>query len=225
MSIRKSIVTSSVAAIQSKLDAANGRRRERTIAFREAVQSIREALRDGYGYVNGGTVANSYGYCAYQTQVGAFAANDAVILTIHQSSAGKGTGLPLPWRRNTNEDKIAEIITSSTVRPYPQSSGTIRMSRRTARAIVAAQDHADAIKAIERIPAEYCESETPVTAADSLASGNCESETRRVQSWFPGRESVPAKEILAAIVTNAPSLISFAVRAIQYAERHAAVAV
>lgn len=223
MSARKSVVSSTTEAITATLAGANGRRRERTLSYSEAIQAIREALRDGYGYANGGTVANSYGYAASQTQVGAISANDAVVVTICQSSASKGSALLLPFRRGTSEEKVAAIIDSSTQRPY--RGGGIRMSRRTARAIVAAQDHADAVAAADRIPFEYRNCDTLLTASDSIAAGNCQSETVRVQSWFAGREAIPAREVLAAIVERAPSLIPFAIRAIQYAQRQAPAAV
>ena len=84
-------------------------------------------------------------------------------------------------------------------------------------ALVSAQDRADAEQVMARIPTDLRDSDIPVTAADSLACGNCEKETARVQEWFAGRESVPASELLAVIAKRAPSLVSFAVRAIRYA--------
>lgn len=208
-------------ALITQLHRINGKRRQRTISYTEAVQAIREALRDGYGYVNGGTVANCYGYAAVQTQVTAIAGNGVVVVRAIEASASKGSGTGLPWKRNATADTIAAGIEAATKTPHP---GAIVLTRNTARRIVAAQDHADALAAIDRIPAELREDGTLVTAADSLAAGNCESETRRVSSWFAGRDAVPARELLAAIIERAPSLVTFAVRAVQYAQRRAVAA-
>lgn len=222
MSTRKSILTFTTAAIQAQVDAANGRRSARTVNFSEAIQAIREALRDGYGYVNGGTVANSYGYAAVQTQVTAIAVEQTVIVNVLTANAKKGTGTGLPWTRAANEEKIRTTILDLVW--CPARNGEFRLTRKQAKAIVAAQDHADAIRAAERIPADVRDSKILITAADSLAAGNCESETCRVQSWFPGRDTVPANEVLAVIIKRAPSLISFAVRAIKYAQSHVVAA-
>jgi hypothetical protein len=217
MSNHKSSVSSAIASIQSKLAAANGKRKVRTVNYSEAVQAIREALRDGYGYVNGGTVANNYGYPAIQTIVTAIAGERVVIFDAFVAKANKGHGTGLPWTRAASAEKIRKTILDLAQCPAPK--GFALMTRRTAIAIVSERDHADAIRALESIPSELLDSTTPVTASDSLACGNCASETARVQSWFPERESVPANELLQKIVETAPSLVSFAIRAIQYAQR------
>ncbi len=214
--------------LQSKLASINGNRRVRTVSYAEAVQAIREALRDGYGHVSGGIVANCYGYPAAQTRVAAMASQQIVVVVVEKAGANKGAGTGLPFRRNTDHARairiVAEIVQGPAEKCMSDGTRAIRMTRREASAIVRAQDREDAAAAMARIPADMRESAIPVTASDSLACGNCESETRRVAGWFRGRESVAASELLSAVATRSPSLVSFAIRAIRHAEsRMAAV--
>ena len=208
------------ANIEAHLAIANDGRRVRTINYREAVQAVREALADGWGYVSGGTVAAAYRYPASQTQVGAMAYGSAVVVRILETMASRGTGLPLPWRRNTSADKIAKIIAETIW--TPAARGEIRLSRRQAVALVADDDREQAAVALARVPEAVRSSTVPVSVAHSLAAGNCERETLRVAAWFGGRATVPACELMDMVSHRSPALISFASRAIEYACSHPA---
>jgi hypothetical protein len=65
--LRRLLKGTSAAAIEAALNAANGRRRERTVTLSEALWACKEARAKGYAVVGGGSVANSYKYPATQT--------------------------------------------------------------------------------------------------------------------------------------------------------------
>jgi hypothetical protein len=95
-------------AIFEALDAANGKRRMRTLAWGDVCEAIREALDDAYAFRAAETVANVYGYPAVRTACYAARRSDfAVALAIGTTSATKGS---CPRPRN-----IAHAVTQ--VRP------------------------------------------------------------------------------------------------------------
>ncbi len=87
----------SVKAIEAVLAVANGRRRERTVSLEEALRACKLARRpsqDGWSFCEGGTVANSYGYRAYQTGfVVAVRSDGSLRVAARECSASKGTSV------------------------------------------------------------------------------------------------------------------------------------
>lgn len=59
--------TTTLKVWQAELKEVNGRRRTRTLTETEIVEAAAELSDGEYEIVRGGTVANSYGYAAYQT--------------------------------------------------------------------------------------------------------------------------------------------------------------
>jgi hypothetical protein len=96
-------------AITAALDAANGKRRMRTLDWGEVSEAIREALAEKtYAFRAAETVANVYGYPAVRTACYAARRSDgAVALALGITSATKGS---CPRPRN-----VAHAITQ--VRP------------------------------------------------------------------------------------------------------------
>jgi hypothetical protein len=79
-------------AIFEALDAANGKRRARTLVWWEVCGVIREALTDAYAFRAAETVANAYGYPAVRTACYAARRSDgAVALALGTTSATKGS--------------------------------------------------------------------------------------------------------------------------------------
>jgi hypothetical protein len=95
-------------AIMQTLDAANGKRRMRTLGWGDICEAIREALDDAYAFRAAETVANAYSYPAVRTACYAARRSDyGVALAIGITSATKGS---CPRPRN-----VAHAITQ--VRP------------------------------------------------------------------------------------------------------------
>lgn len=81
-------------AIQTALDAANGRRKVRTLTLSECLETCREARMTGWGAAAGGTVANSYGYPATQTGfVAAVGKSGRLRWAVGEVPASKGTSV------------------------------------------------------------------------------------------------------------------------------------
>jgi hypothetical protein len=95
-------------AIMTALDAANGKRRVRTLGWGDVSEAIREAFAGTYAFRAAETVANVYGYPAVRTACYAARRSDgAVALALGITSATKGS---CPRPRN-----VAHAITQ--VRP------------------------------------------------------------------------------------------------------------
>lgn len=77
--------------IWADVQAANGRRRQRTLSRYNVERALIEALTTGSAYRNGGTVANKYGYPAVQTVllVGV-SPNGKISWQTHAANATKG---------------------------------------------------------------------------------------------------------------------------------------
>lgn len=206
--------------VRTSLDLANGSRRTRTISYSQAIQAVREALVDGWGYVAGDTVANSYGYAAVRTVVFSACSPDRglvrISVSVRRATRSSGVFPFSKMTRGSRPEKIQAAAESWVTGPCGPDDLVI--TRRQARALVLAQDREDAERALADVPADMLGSDIPVTVQDSIAAGNCQRETARVAAWFPGRESVPAGELLALLARRAPGLISFAVRAVRAAQ-------
>jgi hypothetical protein len=95
-------------AITTTLDAANGKRRVRTLVWEEVCGAIAEALTDSYAFRAAATVANAYQYPAVRTACYAALRSDGgVALAIGTTYATKGS-CPRPRH-------IAHVVTQ--VRP------------------------------------------------------------------------------------------------------------
>jgi hypothetical protein len=85
-----------VAEVRRMLDAANGRRRTRTLDLDDVVRCARAALRDADGWyaTGGGVVANAYKYPAEQTACVVVVRSDGLVrLAIGTTGAKKGNSL------------------------------------------------------------------------------------------------------------------------------------
>jgi hypothetical protein len=79
-------------SITAALDAANGKRRVRTLDWGDVCEVIREALADTYAFRAAATVANAYQYLAVRTACYAAIRSDgAVALAIGTTYANKGS--------------------------------------------------------------------------------------------------------------------------------------
>jgi hypothetical protein len=79
-------------AITAALDAANGKRRVRTLAWGDVCEAIREALTETYAFRAAETVANAYPYPAIRTACYAALRSDGrVALAIGTTYATKGS--------------------------------------------------------------------------------------------------------------------------------------
>lgn len=85
----------SLDAIRTSLDAANGRRRTRTVSLSQALHACRRArINKGAAWVGGGTVANKYGYPSQQTGfLAALAGNGKLRIVAGVCSANKGSSV------------------------------------------------------------------------------------------------------------------------------------
>jgi hypothetical protein len=197
--------------LRTALDTVNGRRRERILHLQEVAQVVREALTDGLGYTTGGSVANSYGYRAYTTMAAAVGVSDLIAIGVAIRDANAG---PITWIGAPPVSHAKKIIAWQAGLTWAAMSGDWVD-------IVITRDEATGWLRSLR-PRRVTGRATPrvaVTMRDSIASGNCQSVSRRVRRWFPGRSSVPAQELLAEIDKREPTLRSFAVRAIEAAQR------
>lgn len=106
-------------AVRSQLDAANGRRRERTLTLQEIVGAVRRARTVGFCVVGGGTVANSYKYPAFQTGcVVAVGSDGRVRVTIGEVSASKGASV---------SNRLAGLTARATADDYRQWADSVNV--------------------------------------------------------------------------------------------------
>lgn len=81
-----------------QLQAANGRRRERTLSYENVLYCVNMARKHGWYAVGGGTVANAYKYAAYQTACLVIVRSDKkIVVQIGVVSARKGSSLTNPF--------------------------------------------------------------------------------------------------------------------------------
>lgn len=88
-----------VETLQADLRRANGRRRTRTLSLASCINCAKAAIDDveGYSYITGGHVANSYGYRSYTTVcVAAVRSNGTVRISVALSSGSKGSSPTTP---------------------------------------------------------------------------------------------------------------------------------
>lgn len=200
------------AIIESDLHAANGRRRERLLSAREIAQVLTEAMRDGYGYTTGGSVAKSYKYRASTTK--AFAVANGPDYIALKTDDGDAKGSPVSFAGPSQAtrpsiDKWAARQTLYTLRP---EAGWLVLTRRECRLFV---------RSIAGIAIPKDLPVAMVTVADSLSAGNCRMTTERVATWFPDT-AVSSKELIRTIQSREPLLMPFALRAIRYAAQRVA---
>ena len=202
--------------VEQILAAENGRRRTRTCHWLHAQQVIREAMENGYGYVNGGHVAAAYKYRAYTTCIFAWRCDAGIAIKVGTANAVNGSS-PVTFAgiASKRERHILEFVaahqdgrTANIIIPLREA---VRLARREVR--ITATDRAR-MRALPNVL---------VTTADSIAAGNCASQTAKVASWFPGRTEVPARRLVARIDRKAPQLLPFAFRAVQTAARRLGV--
>lgn len=207
--------------IQCALDAANGKRKQRTLSIREVAQVLTEAMhtkkdlamysRYGYGYTTGGHVANAYGYSAATTLAFAVANGpDYIALKIGQGDARKNSS-PVTFAgpnsvRDSDCRKWAECQTLYTLRDW------IILSRAECKLF---------IRSLSAMPANVLRNlpDVLVTLNDSLAAGNCRAVSERVASWFAPSSEISARTLAKVVQSREPLLIPFALRAIKQAEQ------
>ena len=202
-----------ISRIQIALDTANGRSRERLLSKREIAQVLTEAMRDGYGYTTGGTVAKAYSKygTAYSTMAFAVANGpDYIALRVVRNSANSSA---VTW---AGPSSVAEKSCRNWV--ARQTLYTLRdwiiLSRAECKLFIRSIAEAK----FAAVP------DVSVTLEDSLAAGNCRTVTARVAGWCAPRTEVPARTLARAIQSREPLLIPFAQRAIAQAARRMEVA-
>lgn len=196
--------------ITKALSAANGRRRERTLTMADVAQALRESLIDdpsagyGFGYVNGGTVANAYGYPAFQTKIVATRRRREIRLRIFQDRANKGSGTGLPFNRNATDATAREAIDARHSNPIV-AFGQIRLTTRDARRLIERYEIASDPVGVDT----GLDLDAVISVEASLAAGNCERETARVREWV-GKDTATVREVVEAIrAHNADHLIRY----------------
>jgi hypothetical protein len=80
------------------LDAANGRRRTRTLSRCAIPQVLQEAIRNGIGGTTGGGVPNSYGYPASTTRLWAITIDSGIAVCAETVQANKVSPVPGGYR-------------------------------------------------------------------------------------------------------------------------------
>lgn len=219
--------------IAAALASVNGRRRVRTLSASDVTQAIREALRDVYGYVHAGTVANKYNYPAESCTVFAVRRPDGgVRVAVGSSNAKKGSSprpgymaayVPQVTDRPVDRAKMAawanmDLETADYSTADAHGDGLIfDVPARVCRVMIREADRA--AQALKQLSAGVIPAIT-VTLADSLASGNCRHESHRVVAeYFGGRTEAPAAELIRVITSRAPHLLPYARRAVAHAVR------
>lgn len=203
--------------LREKLNAANGKRRERIVSFHGAIQAIREALgEDPYGWVGGATVCNSYGWRAYRTRVWAIRCGGTVWVGVEVVSATSG-GTGLPWREGLRPETVQKSLAEfAEYVAKAKPVGLVQISERAARLLVYRNEKESRDRAWESVPSAMKTCEALVTVDDSLKAGNCAKETARVAKWFRAK-GVPARALLDRLKARAPHLLPFGVRAVRVA--------
>lgn len=229
-------VEAAEAAIKSALKELQGRRTARILGVSDVVQIVREALANGAGCTGGGTVANCYNYPAHQTaSLAVRLADGSVAIYLGDANAKRGSrsypreipvrgvvGAPegsakwvdkiVVWATaaTPTEDAYGDPLPPTLVLPEGIVCGLVALQSRRAKATA----RAESAKLADL-------REVPVTLGDSVEAGNCRHESERVaRTYFPGRDSVPAGDLIDAIVAHEPHLLPRVERAV----RHAATA-
>lgn len=206
--------------LQAALRAANGKRRVRTLHMDDVLQAIHEAVRDAYGYRNGGTVANAYKYPAIQTCVlAATRTNGDVMVCVGIAYANKGAApRPRVLAREIPTITVDSPRVRTAVRKWAnrpkKAHAAICVPRRLALRAIAERRRLARAKVALRLPEVTPYLHVEVTREDSLRAGNCPMETGRVARWWPGQTSVPAPVLWQRVLQREPELTTFAWRAI-----------
>jgi hypothetical protein len=103
------------AQLADQLDAANGKRRTRTLDMQDVLNTIlRAAINNDLAYraIGGGTVANAYKYHAEQVAFGAVRRSDGTVrISFAIANAKKGSSLTVPlfglYKNSKAEDFLA----------------------------------------------------------------------------------------------------------------------
>lgn len=200
-----------------------GRARRRTLDAGDLRQVLLEAQRTGMGSRCGGHVANSYGYPASTMRMAAFRLPDGdyAVKTDWGNATKSSASVPI-YGGDRALRKFVEDVRSGKCGIEGKDHGLegaswTRLARRDVHRVLAQARRA----AREDRGRQWPESEAPetvvVTREDSLAAGNCASETERVAAWFHGRTAVSAAELRAVILRREPTLVAFARRAVAQA--------
>lgn len=206
--------------IERQINCANGRRRARTIDARQVWQAIREALAwTQYGFVSGGKVAGSYKYASTTTT--AYAVQFApghVALEIGAIDAHKNSS-ETTWATGCRSNDL----TGQRAKFGPRTDGTppaIYLTIRQARAYLQRLDAARAAEHLGMAPDAL--KAISLTVADSLAAGNCRTQTNRVQAIAGGAKSMLLADILTLLQRhNLTHLTPYAIRAARHVARKA----
>jgi uncharacterized protein (TIGR02996 family) len=89
----------SLGTIFGNLEKANGKRRTRTLDESDVINTVIRATEKGWAWVNGGTVANAYGYPAVTTWILAVKKADGTIaVDAGEGSASKNRSPVCVWK-------------------------------------------------------------------------------------------------------------------------------
>lgn len=200
------------ARLDSAIAKANGTGRQRLLGRAEVAQVITEAMRDDYGSTNGGSVARAYsknGNIAL-TSVAFAVANGPDYIAVKLSRIN-ALASAVTW---AGPDRINNCMAWVAKQTLYTLRDWIILSRAECRLFIRS------VTAVTTTISGESQG-LLVTLADSLAAGNCQSQSERVAGWFAGRSEVPAKELMTTVAKREPLLITFVHRAIAVAERRA----
>lgn len=199
--------------ITTALAKANGRARERLLGAREIAQVLTEAMREGYGYTTGGTVAKAYSKkgTAYSTMAFAVANGpDFIALAITRMPS---MGSPVTWAgpNNKSDQSIRKWVERQTL--YTLRDWMI-FTRPECRLW---------IRSLAKVQVGDVPHDLFVTLDDSLRAGNCERESRRVAEWFKPEKAVAAVKLVKVVSRREPLLLTYVQRAIAQAKQRTEV--
>lgn len=196
--------------INSQLNRVNGKSRARTINFEDVIQVLREVTDRGFGWINGGTVANAYGYPAKASACLGWKRGKTIVLRFGTKNATKAAS-KVTWAgitANTAKHKTAFIANEE---PKPETD--VVVPARIARFLIVAR----AAQALVDFP-EWEQKGFSVTRSDSLAAGNCVAITCDLILKLGRPEALPANELMRRTSEIAPHLLKYAWRAVGVAE-------
>jgi hypothetical protein len=202
--------TAIVGSLYYAISKANYRRRVRRIDMSDVAQALREARRSGIGYVSGGTVANAYKYPASTAAVAAVRIPGGYYVRAGSHDARRGSSQVTWFGPDSCRERHLRGWREQQTRETLLAGGWIALTPREVVGILRKR-----VATITGAPG------VTVTIEDSLAAGNCPHETRRVAEAL-AVDRISAPRLAQWIARHEPSLVRYAQRAIDYAERRAA---
>lgn len=192
----------------------NSGRRIRRIDLYDIGRCIREAHSYGIGYTTGGKVANTYRYPATTAAVAVLRSGRNYYVRFASINAKRDSSI-VTWFGPVSEKTIHLKAWVAKMTAYPLTYDCANvLDKRWIR--LSATDLAVLRRVHTLITSDDLECpEVEVTYEDSIAAGNCRTETDRVQhSVLHDATSMSSRTLLRTIANEVPSLLRYARRAV-----------